>query len=68
MTKYFKVDSFSIIEISKKIYDETKKEYNSHNIAGHKYLNTISSPEILADINSIYEKVIIFDEIKDDDI
>ena len=68
MTKYFKVDSFSIIEISKKIYDETKKEYDSHNITGHKYLNTISSPEILADINSIYEKFIMFDEIKDDHI
>lgn len=67
-TKYFKVDSFSIIEISKKIYDETKKKYDSHNLTGHKYLNTITSSEILTDIKSIYEKVVIFDKIKDADI
>ena len=68
ITKYYKIDSHSIIEISKDLYEYTKKTYDSHNLTGHKYLNTITSSEVLSDIKKIYEKVIIFDEIKGSDI
>lgn len=57
MTKYYKIDSFSVIEISKKIYYGTKTKYDTHNLNGNKFLNEIKAQEILQEIEKIYKKI-----------
>jgi len=66
--KYYWVDSFSIIEVSKTQYEKKESNYESHNLSGHKYLNTIKGSEILLDIRKIYIDVIKPILIEDGDI
>lgn len=57
ITKYFLVDSFSIVEISKSTYESKINRYYYHSNQKTKYLNKLNHTELIKDTWEIYNKL-----------
>jgi hypothetical protein len=57
-TKYFILDAFSTLEISKTKFESISKKIKLHRLTGHKYLTTIKNSDVKKDIRKIFDDVI----------
>lgn len=53
--RFYLVDAFKVIELSKSDYEEKKTLFNEQNIDGHKYLKTITKDEVFILIHKIFQ-------------
>ncbi len=61
-SKYYLIDPFSIVEISKNTFEGKQKQYGYHSVPERKYLNKLNHIEIINDIRKIYNKLNEFGE------